>query len=352
MDIDWPFAPMLARLARELPVGDYLYEPKWDGFRCLVRREGDDVDLRSRNLRPLSRYFPEIVAPLAGLTDERFVLDGELVICDEDAFDFTKLMARLHPAASRVEKLSRETPASLIVFDVMSVGDRYLGDDAFAERREVLEGMLRDATPPLFPTPVTDDVECAQEWLDRFSGNGIDGVIAKPKAAPYQPGRRVLTKVKVERTVDCVVAGMRTIVDHPMVGSLLLGLYDEDGALRHVGVTSSLSDANRAEFYEMLRPHVRPLAGHPWQEGFGLERSPLGRLGGAAGRWTADAQADWTPVEARLVCEVGFDRWEGDRFRHPAQFKRWRPDRDPQSCGFDQIEIAEPAPVAEILSPA
>jgi len=350
MGVEWPLSPMLARLSRELPIGDYLYEPKWDGFRCLVRRDGRDVDMRSRNVRPLARYFPEIVAPLQRLGEQRFILDGELVICDEDAFDFTKLMARLHPAASRVDKLSRETPASLIVFDVIAVGDRYLGDHPFVERRSVLDMMLRDVSPPLFLTPVTDDPACAREWLDRFSGNGIDGVIAKPKSASYEPGRRVLTKVKVERTADCVVAGMRTIVDRPMVGSLLLGLYDEAGALRHVGVTASLSDAKRSEFYEMLRPKVVPLAGHPWQEGFGLERSPLGRLGGAAGRWTSDAQADWTPVAPDLVCEVGFDRWEGDRFRHPAQFKRWRPDRDAATCGFDQVELGDPAPVANILS--
>src|SRR4051794_15753215 len=256
---------MLARLTRELPLDGYVYEPKWDGFRCLVFRDGAEVDLRSRNQRPLARYFPEVVEALLALEETRFVLDGEIVVAGDSGFDFPALLARLHPAASRVERLRHETPASLVLFDLPALGDECLLERPFLERRSRLRSLLRAARPPLFLTPATDDSARAAEWLDRLQGAGIDGVVAKHRELRYVPGRREMLKVKRERTADCVVAGFRRLVDRPLPSSLLLGLYDDDGMLVHVGLVSSFSEERRRELLERLLPMRVPLAEHPWQ---------------------------------------------------------------------------------------
>ena len=328
---------MLARLERELPRGGYLYEPKWDGFRSLAARDGDDIDLRSRNQRPLARYFPELVAALRGLPTASFVLDGEIMARAEGRPDFTALLGRLHPAASRVERLSRETPAELIAFDLLELADEDLRARPFRERRALLEQLLATAEPPLVVTPLTEDADAAERWLDAPPGAGIDGVVAKHEDLRYEEGARRMIKVKRQRTADCVVAGFRWLVDKALPSSLLLGLYDADD-LRHVGVASSFTAAARERLLEELAPHVVPLAGHPWEQGFLLGGSPIGRLPGAAGRWTpGEMEQDWVPVAPELVCEVQFDQLDDHRFRHPARFRRWRPDRDPRSCTLDQL---------------
>ena len=330
MTVRPPVAPMLARLARELPLDGYLYEPKWDGFRCLAFRDGDEIDLRSRNQRPLARYFPEIVEALLGLEERRFVLDGELVV--EDGFE--ALLARLHPAASRVERLRAETPASFVAFDLLAVGCEDLRERPFAARRGRLAMLLRGVAPPLSLTPITGDPARAAEWLERF-----EGVVAKHADLHYESGRRAMVKVKRERTADCVVAGFRWLVDRPLPSSLLLGLYDDEERLRHVGLASAFSERLRHELLERLRPLRVRLAGHPWEHGFLLAGSPAGRLRGAAGRWAPEEmEQDWTPVAPELVCEVSYGEVDSHRFRHPARFRRWRPDRDPVSCRLEQLD--------------
>ena len=330
-----PLEPMLARLERDLPVGEGLrYEPKWDGFRCLAFCSGGDVVLQSRNDRPLTRYFPEVVAGLAALGD--VVLDGELVITRSGRADFPALLARLHPAASRVELLARETPACYVVFDVLAVGAEDLTQVPFAERRARLCALLDDPPAPLVATPQTTDPVGAQEWLEAASGSGIDGVVVKTADLRYQPGRRSMVKVKRLRTVDCVVAGVRVHADGG-VGSMLLGVLDGDRLL-HVGVVSSFARAKRQELREELAPLVVPLEGHPWEEGFGLEGGALGRLKGTAGRWTPDMVRDWVPLRPERVAEVSYDHLEGHRFRHPGRFVRWRPDRTAVSCTVEQLQ--------------
>jgi ATP-dependent DNA ligase len=325
---------MLATLARELPVGsDLTYEPKWDGFRCLAFCDNDGVDLRSRNERSLARYFPEVVAGLQQVAP--VVLDGELVISIGGRSDFPALMARLHPAASRVAQLAGDTPASYAVFDVLAIGDADLRMSPYAERRAALERLLTSPPAPLLLTPTTTDPAVAARWLDAQAGSGVDGVVVKPADLRYEAGRRTMVKVKRVRTADCVVAGLRVHVDGG-VGSLLLGLYDGD-VLRHVGVVAQLPKATREEMRRELSPLVRELAGHPWEHGFGLEGGALGRLKGTAGRWVPGMTQDWLPVRPERVAEVGYDHVEGWRFRHPARFVRWRPDRDAVSCTVDQL---------------
>ena len=320
-----PFPPMLAKLARELPVGGYLYEPKWDGFRALAFRDGADVDVRSRHGRPLARYFPELVDALLAQPAERFAVDGEIV-----AEPFAALMSRLHPAASRVERLARETPAVFWAFDVLALDGEDLLDAPLRERRARLEALVRE---PLRTTPATEDAEVARRWLGEE-----EGVMAKALDGPYRPGRREWVKVKHDRTADCVVAGFRWHGDRPAIGSLLLGLYDEEGRLVHVGVVTGLSEARKRELLRELEPLVVPLEGHPWEHGFGLERSPLGRLLGAAGRWApGEMELEWVPLAVDRVAEVAYTQVDGIRFRHPARFRRWRPDRDPLSCTLDQL---------------
>jgi ATP-dependent DNA ligase len=328
--------PMLARLERELPRDGFLYEPKWDGFRCLAARDGEDVDLRSRNDRPFARYFPEVVAALRRLPAERFVVDGELVAFADARPDFTALLARLHPAASRVERLSRETPTRLIAFDLLEVGDEDLRALPFRERRLRLERLLDSVGPPLVLTPITESADEALRWLDAGPGAGIDGVVAKHEDLRYEEGARRMVKVKRERTADCVVAGFRWLVDRALPSSLLLGLYD-GAELHHVGVATSFTAAARERLLEVLAPRVAPLDGHPWEHGFLLAGGAVGRLPGAAGRWAPGMEQDWVPVAPELVCEVAYDQLDERRFRHAARFRRWRPDRDPLSCTLDQL---------------
>ena len=325
-----PIAPMLARLARELPPA-LVYEPKWDGFRCLAFRDGDEIDLRSRNDRPLARYFPEVVGALRSLAEPPFVLDGEIV-----GPDFAALLGRLHPAASRVARLSREAPASFVAFDVLAAGGEDLRPAPFAARRARLEGVLAGAEPPLLLTPATRDVSRAHEWL-HAAAEGIDGVVSKDPDSPYRAGERAMVKVKLERTADCVVAGFRLFEDRRLPSSLLLGLHDDTGELRHVGVAASFAEARRRELLEVLLPHSAPLAGHPWEHGFLLGGSPMGRMKGAAARWTPEMGLDWVPLRPELVCEVAYDHLDGDRFRHPARLRRFRPDRDAVSCTLAQF---------------
>jgi len=333
---------MLARLSRELPSGGYLYEPKWDGFRCMAFVSNGDVDLRSRHQRPLARYFPEVVAGLRTVPRAEFVLDGELVIASSTGFDFAALLGRLHPAASRVERLSREIPATFVAFDALAAGDADLRETSFESRRAILEELLGPGRSGVVPTPMTRDLELARDWLRKFQGKGIDGVVAKHAALTYQPGRRAMVKVKEEHTADCVLAGFRVALDQPVVASLLLGVYDGD-VLRHVGVSSSFPARRRRELFEELLPFTCSLRGHPWEHGFNLGHSPVGRLAGSAGRWDPrEMEQDWVPLRAERVCEVAYDQLDGQRFRHPARFVRFRPDREPRSCGFDQLAIVTP----------
>ena len=334
MPLSPPIAPMLARLERTLPVGDGLrYEPKWDGFRCLAFCAGGEVVLQSRNDRPLTRYFPEAVAGVRALGD--VVVDGELVVNVRGRADFPALMARLHPAASRVELLARETPACYVLFDLLAVGEEDLTGQPFAVRRDRLVALLTDPPPQLVATPQTDDPKAAADWLNAASGSGIDGVVVKSADLRYEPGKRSMTKVKRLRTADCVVAGVRVHVDGG-VGSLLLGVY-EDEVLHHVGVVSSFAKAQRAELRDELAPLVTDLPGHPWEQGFALEGGAIGRLKGTAGRWKPGMVQDWLPLRPERVAEVSYDHLEGWRFRHPARFVRWRPDRTSRSCTVEQL---------------
>ncbi len=327
---------MLARLARDVPEGAYLYEPKWDGFRCLAFVDGHDVDLRSRHDRRLSRYFPEVTDALAAV-GTRLVVDGELVLEGPQGLDFAALLGRLHPTPSRIARLSAEAPATLIVFDLLAAGDEDLRDRPFAERRARLERLLGASAPRVVVTPATRSADAARAWLARFEGGGIDGVVAKDLASSYQPGRRAMVKVKREHTADCVVAGVRLVPGEAAVASLLLGLYDGD-ALRHVGVTSSFPAPRRRALAAELTPYVTSIEGHPWEHGFNIGRSPTGRLAGSAGRWDpATMTLDWLPLRPERVSEVAYDQLDAQRFRHPARFIRWRPDRDARSCGFDQL---------------
>jgi ATP-dependent DNA ligase len=337
-----PVEPMLARLERELPRGDYLYEPKWDGFRCLVFRDGGDVDLRSRNDRPLARYFPEIVEAVLALAEPHLAVDGELVALRGGTLDFASLLARIHPAASRVERLRRELPASYVAFDLLAVGADDVRDRAFAERRRLLLDVLRDAREPIHVTPLTDDLEVAADWLRRFQGSGVDGVVAKHRELRYEAGARRMVKIKTEHTIECVAAGFRWHAQRPVVASLLLGLYDESGELHHVGVASSLREEQRLEFAAELLPLAVHLEAHPWAEGYLLGGGTTGRLPGSAGRWAVGMELDWVPLAPERVCEVAYDQLDERRFRHPARFVRWRPDREPLSCMLDQLYTPVP----------
>jgi ATP-dependent DNA ligase len=331
--------PMLARLVRAVPEEGFRYEPKWDGFRCVVAREGADVQMFSRHGRPFARYFPELVGALQALPDTDITLDGEIVRETERGSDFAALMTRLHPAASRVRRLSSEIPTRFIAFDLMWRAGHDLRPLPFDQRRRELEDVLADPPDRIALTPITDDVERARTWLATPPGSGIDGVVAKDPMSAYEPGRRVMIKVKARRTLDAVVAGYRWMMGRRAVGSLLLGLYDGRRELRHIGVASSLSERARERFLEELSPEAIPLEDHPWAAGFLIEPSPLGRLKGAAGRWTPDMAMDWVPIRPDRVCEVEFDRFDQDRLRHAARFIRWRSDRDARSCTFDQLEL-------------
>jgi ATP-dependent DNA ligase len=339
---------MLARSASELPLGGYLYEPKWDGFRCIVFRDGGEVELGSRNGKPLTRYFPEIVEAVRREMPPRCVVDGELVVAGPDGLDFDLLSQRIHPAGSRVELLSRDVPARFVAFDVVAEGDRDLSGEPFAQRREQLEQMLGSAAPPVHLTPVTADVELARYWFDRFEGAGLDGVVAKGVDLRYLPDQRAMVKVKHERTGEFVVGGFRWYsADRSVVGSLMLGLYD-GGDLHHVGVIGSFPAARRRALVAELEPYRRP-AGHPWARWSDFLAADGGRSPGAASRWNATKDLSFEPLRPDLVVEAAFEHLQGRRLRHTARFRRWRPDRDPASCTYDQLDVAVPALLSEVF---
>ncbi len=338
-----PIEPMLAKAADAIPVGDaFLYEPKWDGFRAIVFRGGGDVFIQSRDLRPLDRYFPELHdALLAGLPDG-CVLDGEIVIATPRGLDFDALQLRLHPAASRVAKLAKDTPSAFVAFDALAAQGRDLRAVPLHERRAQLERLLDNADPPIYLTPMTRDSTLAAEWLTRFEGAGLDGVIVKPADAVYEPGRRAMIKVKHARTADCVVAGFRwhKAGKNELVGSLLLGLYDERGRLHHVGVTSSFTMARRRELASELAPlREGAMTAHPWEDRPGADGGGNTRMPGGQSRWSAGKDLSWEPLRIERVCEVKYDHMQGDRFRHAAVFLRWRPDKPPGECRYDQLEV-------------
>ncbi len=330
-----PFSPMLAAAVPDVPEGEFLYEPKWDGFRCIVFRDGDEVVLGSRNEKPLTRYFPEIVEAVLANLPERCVVDGEIVIAGEGRLEFETLQQRIHPAASRVALLAQQTPASFVAFDLLALGDEDLTGQSQQTRRTRLEEALADAKPPVHLTQVTTDPAVAREWFATFEGAGLDGVMAKPLGATYQQDKRVMKKVKHARTADCVVAGYRLHKSGPVVGSLMLGLHDEGGNLNHVGVAASFSMARRAELVEELAPYVIQDSKHPWVGASAVEQRPLKNAGS---RWNSGKDLSFVALRPELVVEVGYDHMEGRRFRHTTQFKRWRPDRSPESCTYAQLE--------------
>jgi ATP-dependent DNA ligase len=337
-----PVEPMLAKIAEDLPAGEgLLYEPKWDGFRAIVFRGGRDVFIQSRDLRPLDRYFPELHDTfLEGLPDG-CVVDGEIVIATRKGLDFDALQLRLHPAASRVAKLAKETPASFVAFDLLAVDGRDVRESPQSERRTLLEEALAHVRPPIHLTPMTRDRATAAEWLQRFEGAGLDGVIAKPGDGIYEPGKRAMFKVKHARTADCVVAGFRWHkTGKDTVGSLLLGLYDNRGRLQHVGVTSAFTMATRKQLAIELGPLRKDaLKDHPWREWAEAGSGEMGRMPGGQSRWSAGKDLSWEPLRVERVCEVKYDHLQGDRFRHAAIFLRWRPDKQPGDCRYDQLEV-------------
>ncbi|MCW2740052.1 MAG: ATP-dependent ligase [Blastococcus sp.] len=348
-----PVKPMLAKAATKLPVGDGMYyEPKWDGFRCVVFRDGDEVELGSRNERPLTRYFPEIVAAMKANLPERCVVDGEIVVPRGDRLHFEDLLQRIHPAESRINLLAGQTPASFVAFDLLAHGDESLLEVPFGDRQARLREALADAAPPVYVTGITQDAVTAQRWFDTFEGAGLDGVVAKSAELPYGPDQRLMTKVKHVRTADCVVAGFRWHKSGPIVGSLLLGLYNDAGDLQHIGVAASFPMTRRAELVEELAPYrANALDGHPWQDWANAQKGEDGenRMPGAVSRWNAKKDLSWVPLRPELVVEIKYDQLEGRRLRHTGQFLRWRPDRDPLSCTYDQLDVPVRYDLAEVL---
>jgi ATP-dependent DNA ligase len=333
-----PVKPMLAKAVKKIPPGMH-YEAKWDGFRAIVHRDGDELVIGSRTGKPLTRYFPELVTSLSENLPARCVIDGEIVIAHEGRLDFDRLTERIHPADSRVRMLAERTPASFVAFDVLALGDESLMDAPLGARRERLEEALADARPPVHLTPTTTDVEVAQRWFEQYEGAGLDGVVAKPLDLPYRPDVRLMYKVKHERTADVVVAGYRFHKSGPVVGSLLLGLFDDSGALQHVGVCAAFSMKRREELVAELEPlRMDPVEGHPWAAWAEESAHAGARLPGAPSRWSGKKDLSWVALRPERVVEVAYDHMEGDRFRHTAQFRRWRPDRDPSSCTYAQLE--------------
>ena len=345
---------MLAKRVAAIPAGDaWIFEPKWDGFRALVFRDGDEIVIQSRDTKLLNRYFPELVETLRKGLPERCVLDGEVVIATDRGLDFDALQLRIHPAASRVKLLSERTPASVVFFDLLCEGDEDLRSVPFEERRKRLEAMLGKAEPPIHITPATRDKAVAQDWFQRFEGAGLDGVMAKPLQGTYEPDKRVMLKVKHERDCDCVVAGFRWHKggEGTAVGSLLLGLFDDAGALQHVGVCASFPMDKRRELVEFLAPYrENALAGHPWAAWAGSEaQEGEQRMPGAQSRWSAGKDLSWQAVRPELVLEVAYEHMQGDRFRHMAQFRRWRTDKTPRDCTYAQLEVVPAQELMEIF---
>ena len=352
LPINPPVEPMLAKAVAKIPVADGMsYEPKWDGFRCIIFRDGDEVELASRGGKTLTRYFPEVVEQAKAQLPERCAVDGEIVVIHREKgqppkLEWDWLTQRIHPAASRVKLLAEQTPADFVAFDLLVLDDEALIEQPYATRRQRLEKILAKAEPPVHITPTTTDPATAHRWFEIFEGAGLDGLIAKPADIAYEPNKRLMYKIKHARTCDAVVAGFRWHKSGPVVGSLLLGLYDDHGTLHHVGVSASFSLARRAELLEELAPY-REVADHPWLDGApgdeqSVQMGPTTESGqrrpGGVSRWTGGKNLAWEPLRPDLVVEVAYDAMEGDRFRHTAHFQRWRPDRDPRSCGYDQLE--------------
>jgi ATP-dependent DNA ligase len=352
LPVNPPVAPMLAKRVDEIPAGtSWIFEPKWDGFRALVFRDGDEILIQSRDLKSLNRYFPEVVETLRAQLPARCVLDGEIVIATETGLDFDLLQLRIHPAASRVKLLSQQTPASVVLFDLLCEGDRDLRGESFETRRRELERVLASALPPVHITPATREAGVASDWFRRFEGAGLDGLVAKPMDGIYEPDKRVMLKVKHERDCDCVVAGFRWHkTGEPNVGSLLLGLFDDAGGLQHVGVCASFTLEKRRSLAEFLEPYrVDALAHHPWRGwaelGAGEQRMP-----GGQSRWSQGKDLSWEPLRPELVVEVAYEHMQGNRFRHMAQFRRWRTDKRPSDCTYAQLEVVPPQELAEIFA--
>jgi ATP-dependent DNA ligase len=348
-----PVKPMLAKATTKLPIGDgVFYEPKWDGFRCIVFRDGDEVELGSRNERPLTRYFPEVVAAVKANLPEKCVVDGEIVVPRADRLHFESLLQRIHPAESRINRLAAETPASFVAFDLLALDDDVLLERPLSERRAELVRVLRPK-PPVHLTPASTDPATAAEWFGRFEGAGLDGVVAKRLDDPYQPDKRALVKVKHERTAECAVAGYRIHKDGNGVGSLLLGLYDDEGNLQHVGVAASFSVKRRAELLAELEPMTKgAVDDHPWADWAEWQHTAEARKPGATSRWNAGKDLSWVPIRVERVAEVTFGQLEKRRFRHGVSFVRWRPDRTPESCRYEQLEVAAPVPFEELVNPS
>jgi ATP-dependent DNA ligase len=346
---------MLSKRVDELPEGEgWIFEPKWDGFRVLIFRDGDEILIQSRDEKSLNRYFPELMQPLLATLPVRCAVDGEVVVAQGEALDFEALQLRIHPAASRVIRLAEEIPASIVLWDLLCLDDQSLLDVEFQKRRATLESILSRATPPIHLTPATSDRDLAGDWFRRFEGAGLDGVMAKPRAGAYEPNKRVMFKVKHEREVDCVVAGFRWHKggEGTAVGSLLLGLYDESGALHHVGVSASFTAAKRRQLVEHLAPYrADALASHPWRE-WATGHEAGQRMPGGKSRWSQGKDLSWELLRPELVVEVAYDHMQGGRFRHTAQFRRWRTDKNPLDCTFAQLEVVPPHELAAIFAPA
>jgi ATP-dependent DNA ligase len=356
LPIDPPLEPMLAKPADGLPSGEgWLYEPKWDGFRAIVFRDGDEVLIQSRDLKPLDRYFPELAAPLRASLPERCVIDGEVVISKDGELQFEALLLRIHPAASRVKMLAEESPASFVGWDLLALGGQDLRTTPQGERRALLETAFAGVAAPVHLTPATTDRALAQDWFHRFEGAGLDGVIAKRLAEPYQPGKRAMLKIKHQRTADCVVAGFRWHKNGPgtHVGSLLLGLFDDVGTLHHVGITSSFTWDRRAALVAELEPlRENAVEGHPWgdwAEWAAAAEASGQRVPGATSRWNRGKDLSWEALRPERVVEVAYDHLQGDRFRHGTTFKRWRPDKPPAECRYDQLEETPAYEIAKIF---
>ena len=354
-----PVKPMLAKAVTKVPTAEGMfYEPKWDGFRCIVFRDGDEVELGSRNERPLTRYFPEVVEAVKAALPERCVVDGEIVVPQGDRLHFEALLQRIHPAESRIRLLAEQTPASFVAFDLLALGDESLLETPFAQRQARLHDAVT-STERVHVTAVTRDVATAQRWFEQFEGAGLDGVVAKAPDLPYGPDQRLMTKVKHVRTADCVVAGFRWHKSGPIVGSLLLGLYNAEGDLQHIGVAASFPMARRAELVEELAPYrAEALDGHPWQSwanaashagGEGMAEGEH-RMPGAQSRWSGGKDLSWEPLRPERVCEVKYDHLQGDRFRHATTFLRWRDDKPPQDCRYDQLEVTTAFQLAQVFS--
>ena len=346
-----PVKPMLAKAVHEVPRGDgLLYEPKWDGFRCIAFRDGDEVELGSRNDRPLTRYFPEMLGPVRATLPERCVVDGELVVVGEDGLDFDTLQQRVHPAASRINRLAEETPATFVAFDLLALGDRDVTEEPFSERRRLLEGAV-GTHPQVRITPISDDPDRAEGWFRRFEGAGFDGVMVKPAANAYRQGERTMWKVKHERTADCVVAGFRWHKDGEGIGSLLVGLYDDAGDLHHVGVATSFAAARRRQLVDEIAPlREGALDDHPWRD-WALAQAHEGsrRMPGAPSRWNSQKDLSWEPLRPERVVEVRYEHLQSMRFRHASRMVRWRDDKRPEECTYDQLEAVAPAELAAIF---